>query len=83
MIHRPRWIFLQEATSSLDAQGQAAMMRLLRDAFPTATVISIGPASELAPFHRRQLALVRSNQGAHLVEKKAAGRAGAPAPRRH
>jgi putative ATP-binding cassette transporter len=82
MIHRPRWIFLQEATSSLDADGQAAMMRLLRDAFPTATVISIGPATELAPFHRRQLSLVRSNQGAHLVEKKAAGRTGAPGPKR-
>ena len=69
LIHNPRWIFLHEATSSLDAAGRAAMMALLLDAFPAATLITIDQDPALAAFHRRHLTLVRTNRLAHLVEK--------------
>lgn len=69
LLHQPRWIFLQEATSSLDAVGKAAMMALLRENFPDATVITIDPDPALAAFHRRHLTLVRTNHVVHFAEK--------------
>lgn len=58
LLHRPQWIFLQEATDALDARGEQEMMRLLLAEFPQATVITIGHHKALDNYHRRKLALV-------------------------
>lgn len=58
LLHRPTWIFLQEATDALDARGEQEMMHLLLTEFPQATLITIGHHKALDNYHRRKLALV-------------------------
>jgi putative ATP-binding cassette transporter len=69
LLHRPRWIFLEEATNALNAAAQAAMMTLLQEACPKSAIVTIGDDPALAAFHRRSLVLTRTNQVAHLTER--------------
>lgn len=57
LLFRPDWLFLDEATSALDEAGERALYRLLREALPDATVISVGHRASLAAFHERILEL--------------------------
>jgi putative ATP-binding cassette transporter len=68
LIHKPRWIFLQDASDSLSPANEVAMMQLLHDAFPKAAVITIGQPSILGGLYRRHLVFERMNQRAHLRE---------------
>jgi len=62
-LHKPQWLFLDEATSSLDEAGEAALYRALRDKLPGATVVSIGHRAALAAFHKRRLRIERGEGG--------------------
>ncbi|MEZ5741757.1 MAG: ABC transporter ATP-binding protein/permease [Burkholderiaceae bacterium] len=42
LLLRPRWIFMREATSALDALESARMFSLIRDTIPGATIVAIG-----------------------------------------
>ena len=53
ILHAPDYLFLDEATASLDEPAEAALYRLLRAAAAHATIVSIGHRSTLAAFHRR------------------------------
>jgi len=55
LLHRPRYLFLDEATASLDEGAEAALYRLLLERFPGLTLVSIGHRSTLAAFHRPPL----------------------------
>ncbi|MCK7490617.1 MAG: hypothetical protein MZW92_01660 [Comamonadaceae bacterium] len=55
LLSRPRWIFIQQATEDLDAETEAAMMRLLQEEFPAAAVVTVGRGDGLAAFHPRRL----------------------------
>jgi putative ATP-binding cassette transporter len=57
LLQKPDFLFLDEATASLDEPAEAALYRLIEERLPDATVISIGHRSTLVPFHRRQLML--------------------------
>ena len=59
LLQKPDFLFLDEATASLDEPSEAALYRLLQERLPDATVVSIGHRSTLAAFHRRRLALER------------------------
>jgi putative ATP-binding cassette transporter len=59
LLQAPDFLFLDEATASLDEPAEAALYRLLRERLPDATVVSIGHRSTLAAFHGRRLALER------------------------
>ena len=59
LLHRPDYLFLDEATASLDEPSEAALYHLLTEKLPEATVISIGHRSTLDAFHQRRVALVR------------------------
>lgn len=67
LLHRPDWIFLEEATDALDPRGEADMMRLLQEELPGATILTIGFHSDLEAYHRRKLTLVRSSGGPAFV----------------
>ena len=69
-LHKPSWVFLDEATSALDDDSQDAMMQLLLDELPDATIISIAHRPGMAAFHQRTLGLVKSESGARLVAKR-------------
>ncbi|MBX9750571.1 MAG: ABC transporter ATP-binding protein/permease [Roseococcus sp.] len=66
LLHRPRWIFMDEATAALDEANQDAMMQLVLDELPEAALVSIGHRPGLAAFHTRTLTLVRAEGGAKL-----------------
>jgi putative ATP-binding cassette transporter len=59
LLQKPDFLFLDEATASLDEPSEAALYRLIESRLPDATVVSIGHRSTLAAFHRRRLALER------------------------
>jgi putative ATP-binding cassette transporter len=69
LVHAPDFLFLDEATASLDEAAEATLYRLLQQRLPHATVVSIGHRSTLAAFHKRRLALV--HQGDHHVLSEA------------
>ena len=66
LLHKPRWIFMDEATAALDEANQDGMMQLVLDALPDAALVSIGHRPGLAAFHTRTLTLVRAEGGARL-----------------
>jgi len=59
LLHKPDFLFLDEATASLDEPSEAALYRLLAERLTATTLISIGHRSTLNAFHQRNLALVR------------------------
>jgi putative ATP-binding cassette transporter len=68
LLQKPDFLFLDEATASLDERSEAALYRLMQERLPDAAVISIGHRSTLAVFHRRRLALERDAGGYRLHE---------------
>ncbi|QWG17638.1 ABC transporter ATP-binding protein/permease [Bradyrhizobium sediminis] len=59
LLHAPQYLFLDEATASLDEPSEAALYQLLRDKLPATTIISIGHRSTLDAFHQRNVVLTR------------------------
>lgn len=58
LLHKPQYLFLDEATASLDEPSEAMLYRLLTDRLPGTTVVSIGHRSTLEAFHQREVSLV-------------------------
>ena len=59
LLHVPDFLFLDEATASLDEPSEAALYHLLQQRLAAATIVSIGHRATLAAFHRRRLAFAR------------------------
>ena len=72
LLHRPRYLFLDEATASLDEKAEAALYQLLQERFPGLTLVSIGHRSTLAVFHRRRFVLELDGERHRLREVGAA-----------
>jgi putative ATP-binding cassette transporter len=69
LLHQPQYLFLDEATASLDEPAEAALYRLIEDRLPDTTIVSIGHRSTLEAFHQRNLALVRDGAQFALTEQ--------------
>jgi len=61
LLSEPDFLFLDEATASLDEPAEAALYQLLKQRLPRATIVSIGHRSTLAAFHQRRLAFNRED----------------------
>ncbi len=59
LLYAPDYLFLDEATASLDEPAEAALYRLLQQRLAATTIVSIGHRSTLAAFHRRRLTFNR------------------------
>jgi putative ATP-binding cassette transporter len=59
LLHAPQYLFLDEATASLDEPSEAALYKLLAENLPATTIVSIGHHSTLEAFHQRHVELVR------------------------
>lgn len=59
LLHGPDYLFLDEATASLDEPSEARLYRLLVEKLPQATIVSIGHRSTLDAFHGRKVAMVK------------------------
>jgi putative ATP-binding cassette transporter len=57
LLAKPDWLFLDEATASLDEASENALYKTIAAALPQATVVSIGHRSTLKAFHKRQISL--------------------------
>ncbi len=68
ILQAPDYLFLDEATASLDEPAEAALYHLLAQRLPAATIVSIGHRSTLAAFHRRRLAFNREGDRYWLRE---------------
>lgn len=71
LLHRPRWVFMDEATAALDEANQDAMMRLLQEELPGSAVVSIGHRPGLDRYHDRVLTLRAAPGGAVLSPEPA------------
>jgi putative ATP-binding cassette transporter len=58
LLHRPQFLFLDEATASLDEASEAALYHLLEEKLPASTIVSIGHRSTLEAFHHRNVVLI-------------------------
>jgi putative ATP-binding cassette transporter len=73
LLARPDWLFLDEATASLDPEGEVSLYRLLRERLPATTIISIAHRPAVGEFHDRRLVFQRGAQGpGRIVEQQAA-----------
>jgi putative ATP-binding cassette transporter len=68
LLHAPDYLFLDEATASLDEAAEAALYRLLQDRLKATTIISIGHRSTLGAFHGRRVELV-PNEASYRVRE--------------
>ena len=55
LLQRPDWLFLDEATSSLDPETEAYLYGLLEMRLPETTLVSVAHRQSLEAFHRRRL----------------------------
>ncbi|HTO72072.1 MAG TPA: ABC transporter ATP-binding protein/permease [Myxococcota bacterium] len=56
LLHKPKWLFLDEASSALDSDTEGQLYALLERELPETTWISIGHQTAIERFHRRRLA---------------------------
>jgi vitamin B12/bleomycin/antimicrobial peptide transport system ATP-binding/permease protein len=68
LIRRPDWIFLEDATDSLDIDSEEELLAMLSRKFPHATLLTISNHSGLAAHHTRKLILERKNGAVTLRE---------------
>jgi putative ATP-binding cassette transporter len=68
LLHAPDYLFLDEATASLDEPAEAALYKLLSQRLKDSAVVSIGHRATLTAFHSRRLTLAADGEGHRLQE---------------
>jgi putative ATP-binding cassette transporter len=69
LVFKPDWLFMDEATASLDEPAEAAIYRALKERLPGMTMVSIGHRPSLRQWHDRRLELQRApGEVGRLVE---------------
>lgn len=69
LIYEPAWLFMDESTSALDEDTEAAMFRLLAARLRATTLVSVGHRSTLTAFHQCTLTLDKKTREAVLCDK--------------
>jgi putative ATP-binding cassette transporter len=67
LLQEPDYLFLDEATASLDEPAEALLYRLLQERLKATAIISIGHRATLGAFHRRRIAVVTPDHAASQV----------------
>lgn len=60
LLIRPEWLFMDEATASLDQESEAELLRIVRERLPNTTVISIAHRPAVAEMHDAHFVVVRN-----------------------
>jgi putative ATP-binding cassette transporter len=60
LLVRPDWLFLDEATASLDPDSEADAYRVLKERLPGTTIVSIAHRPSVAALHDRRLVFRRT-----------------------
>ena len=61
LLQKPDYVFLDEATASLDEPAEAMLYHLLQERLKGTTIVSIGHRSTLGAFHRRRVEVTPSD----------------------
>jgi vitamin B12/bleomycin/antimicrobial peptide transport system ATP-binding/permease protein len=69
LLLAPQYLFLDEATASLDEASEAALYRLIEEKLPATTIVSIGHRSTLEAFHQRNVVLAREGDRFALQDR--------------
>jgi vitamin B12/bleomycin/antimicrobial peptide transport system ATP-binding/permease protein len=69
LLHAPNYLFLDEATASLDEASEAELYRLLEQRLPATSVVSIGHRATLAAFHQHNAVLAGDGETFALTDK--------------
>jgi vitamin B12/bleomycin/antimicrobial peptide transport system ATP-binding/permease protein len=67
LLQEPDYLFLDEATASLDEAAEASLYRLFQERLKGTTIVSIGHRSTLGAFHRRRFEVAPSDIAASEV----------------
>ena len=57
LLQKPKWLFLDEATTALDSENQAHAYQTLTDELKNSTIVSISHRAGLDQFHQRVIDL--------------------------
>ncbi len=69
LLHEPQYLFLDEATASLEEASEARLYQLLEERLPATTIVSIGHRSTLEAFHQRNVELARDGDRFELQQR--------------
>ena len=72
LLHEPQYLFLDEATASLDEASEAKLYQLLEKRLLATTIVSIGHRSTLEAFHQRNVVLSRDGDRFALQNRREA-----------
>ncbi|HXC41761.1 MAG TPA: ABC transporter ATP-binding protein/permease [Burkholderiales bacterium] len=72
LLHKPDYLFLDEATSAQDEPTEAHLYTMLKQRLPNTAIVSIAHRSTVAAFHARKLALVQEGGATRLADGSAA-----------
>ncbi|BBK30499.1 putative ATP-binding cassette transporter [Stella humosa] len=81
LLKRPSWIFLEEPGESLDSGTELALMQVIAEALPSATLLTASHHAELEAFYGRTLRFEPAADGRVFVRdsgERAAGDKAAP-----
>ena len=59
LLAKPDWVFLDEATASVDPAAETELYHVLKQRLPNATLVSIAHRPSVAAFHEQRMNLVR------------------------
>lgn len=76
LLAKPEWLFLDEATASLDPIAEAQLYEVLRRRLPDTTVVSIAHRPAVANFHQRRIVFERAGSGTGRLAEAATAPAG-------
>ena len=69
LLQRPKWLFLDEATSNLDDSSQAKLYELLTDRLPDTTLVSIAGRQQLEDHHEQRWELRSTRTGTYELHE--------------
>ena len=71
LLYKPQWLFMDEATASLDDASETRLYNLLHERLPDTCIISTGHHANLAQFHAQRLRLEHDAAGlGHLIPEQ-------------
>jgi putative ATP-binding cassette transporter len=68
LLHRPAWLFLEEATSAFEPDSEQRVFEMLNRQLPDATLLTISVHPGLKSLHNRELVLTRMREAKFLFE---------------
>lgn len=69
LLHRPAWVFMEEATDAFDPKGEKLILEMLHRELPNATLLNISFHPGLRRLHHRTLVLSRVREAKVLTKQ--------------